>query len=87
MLQGAELRELYPSTLSELAGLLGNSAMLELAAMKSASAELTELLLPGDPPDTVPVAVPEADCDTYGLKGLCDNESRAAPFDPAELTA
>jgi len=85
LLAGAKVSELSSQALFELAGTVGNSAMLALMARGAKSPELAAFALPADAPDTAPFEAGARDCQTANPEGLTATDAQTAAFDAAGL--
>ncbi|MGI6192785.1 MAG: hypothetical protein ACOYI3_04400 [Christensenellales bacterium] len=82
---GAPVWELSPKVLTQLAGKIGNSAMIALSERGAKTPDTAEFIPPPFEPKTVPAEVPTLNCQTVDPSGLTAHTPVTAGFDAAGL--
>ena len=79
------MREFPPKTLAELAGWIGNSAMLTLAEQGAKEPAQAAFRMPASDPGTVPAEIPATACQEAAPVGLAAGKAAGAGFGIAGL--
>ena len=82
---GGTVWDLPRESLEELAGRVGNSAMLALSAMRTLEAALHQTVLTDTEPQTAATEVPDTACLLVSAADLTAGTWPASPFDPTGL--